>query len=46
LAAIETECARLLSRSVAEYMPGIRLHARAGEPNWNAKIGGDILLVD
>ena len=23
-------------------MPSVRLHARAGEPNWNAEISGDI----
>jgi hypothetical protein len=42
LTSIETEFARLLGRSVASYMLGVRLHARAGEPNWNAEIGGDI----
>jgi hypothetical protein len=42
LTSIETEFARLLGRSVVSYMPGVRLHARAGEPNWNAEIGADI----
>lgn len=42
LAALETEFAKLLGRSVAGYMPSVRLNARAGEPNWNADIGGDI----
>jgi hypothetical protein len=42
LAVIQSEFAQSLGRSVAEYMPRIRLRARAGEPNWNAEIGGDI----
>lgn len=42
LAAFEAEFAQSLGRSVAEYMPRVRLCARAGEPNWNAEIGGDI----
>jgi len=33
LTAFGIEVAQLLRRSVAEYMPGIRLEARAGEPN-------------
>ncbi len=42
LSIIETEFAQSLGRSATEYMPRIRFHARAGEPNWNAEIGGDI----
>lgn len=38
---IETEFAKSLGRSVAEYMSRIRIRARAGEPNWHAEIGGD-----
>lgn len=38
---IEAEFAKSLGRSVAEYMPRIRIRARAGEPNWHAEIGGD-----
>ena len=42
LAIIESEFTQLFGRSVREYMPRVRLHARAGEPNWNAEISGDI----
>src|SRR6185312_15896462 len=42
LAIIESEFSRLFGRSVRDYMPRVRLHARAGEPNWNAEISGDI----
>jgi hypothetical protein len=38
---IETEFSKSLGRSAAEYMPRIRIRARAGEPNWHAEIGGD-----
>lgn len=42
LAVIEAEFSDSLGRSATGYMPGIRLRARAGEPNWTAEIGGDI----
>ena len=38
---IETEFAKSLGRSAAEYMPRVRIRPRAGEPNWHAEIGGD-----
>ncbi len=38
---LETEFGKSLGRSATEYMPRIRLRARAGEPNWHAEIGGD-----
>jgi hypothetical protein len=38
---IETEFSKSLGRSAAEYMPHVRIRARAGEPNWHAEIGGD-----
>lgn len=38
---METEFSKSLGRSAAEYMPRIRVRARAGEPNWHADIGGD-----
>jgi len=38
---LETEFTNSLGRSVAEYMPRIRIRARAGEPNWHAEIGSD-----
>lgn len=38
---METEFSKSLGRSAAEYMPRIRIRARAGEPNWHADIGGD-----
>jgi hypothetical protein len=42
LAIIESEFAQLFGRSVRHYMPRVRLQARAGEPNWNAEISGDV----
>jgi hypothetical protein len=42
LAALKAEFSKVLGRNVAGYMPSVRLNARAGEPNWNAEIGGDI----
>jgi uncharacterized NAD(P)/FAD-binding protein YdhS len=42
---LEAEFATSLGRSVAEYMPRIRIRARAGEPNWHADIGGDTGLT-
>ncbi len=38
---IETEFSKSLGRSAAEYMPRVRIRARAGEPNWHAEIGGE-----
>lgn len=38
---MESEFSKSLGRSAAEYMPRIRIRARAGEPNWHADIGGD-----
>jgi hypothetical protein len=45
VAVIETEFAKSLGRSVAQYMPRIRLRTRTGEPNWHADIGGDTGLI-
>ncbi|HEY1747600.1 MAG TPA: hypothetical protein VGG11_12665 [Xanthobacteraceae bacterium] len=42
---LEAEFATSLGRRVAEYMPRIRIRARAGEPNWHADIGGDTGLT-
>jgi hypothetical protein len=42
---IEAEFAKSLGRSAAEYMPRVRLRARAGEPNWHAEIGGETGLT-
>jgi hypothetical protein len=42
---IEGEFTKSLGRSAAEYMPRIRIRARAGEPNWHAEIGGDTGLT-
>lgn len=41
----ETEFGNSLGRSAAEFMPRVRLRARAGEPNWHAEIGGDTGLT-
>jgi hypothetical protein len=38
---IETEFGKSLGRSATEYMPRVRVRDRAGEPNWQAEIGGD-----
>ena len=38
---IETEFSKSLGHSAAQYMPRVRIRARAGEPNWHAEIGGD-----
>jgi hypothetical protein len=38
---LESEFGKSLGRSATEYMPRVRLRARAGEPNWHAEIGGD-----
>jgi len=41
----EAEFGKSLGRSAAEFMPRIRLRARAGEPNWHAELGGDTGLT-
>lgn len=38
---MESEFSKSLGRSAAEYMPRVRIRARAGEPNWHADIAGD-----
>ena len=42
LTVIEAEFSDSLGRSATGYMPGVRLRARPGEPNWAAEIGGEI----
>lgn len=42
---MESEFSKSLGRSAAEYMPRVRIRARAGEPNWHADLGGDTGLT-